>query len=83
MGNAEKIWFWKNIEQYNIKVSNEGIKREKLSSKKDLHTITKKKENNSTIDKRYDKHGNNVLMYETVKEIDEETITKENITLLT
>ena len=31
---------------------------------------------------RFDKHGNKVSMYETLKEVDLETITKENITSL-
>ena len=43
--------------------------------------MKKKKENNSTIEK-IDKHGNKVSMYETVKEVDEDTIKRENITLL-
>ena len=49
---------------------------------KRLHSIIKKKENSSTIETKLNKYGNKVSMYETVKEVDEETITKENITLL-
>ena len=48
-----------------------------------MHTITKIKENNSTIETKYDKHENKVSMYETLKELDEEIITKENIMSLT
>ena len=48
-----------------------------------LHTITKNKENKSTIEKKYDKHFNKNSMYETVKEVEEETIIEENIMSLT
>ena len=48
-----------------------------------LHTITKNKENKSTIEKKYDKHGNKNSMYETVKEVEDETIIEENIMSLT
>ena len=51
--------------------NNESYKRRyekrKFSSKKEIHTITKRKEQNSTIDKKYDNYGNKVSMYETVK----------------
>ena len=38
------------------------------------------KENNSTIDTKFNKYGNKVSMFETVKELGGETVTKENIT---
>ena len=38
---------------------------------------------NSTIETKYDKHDNKISMFETVKEVDEGKITKENITPLT
>ena len=41
------------------------------------------KENNSTIDKKNDKHGNKVSMHENVKKVDKEAITNENLTLFT
>ena len=44
--------------------------------------MIKKKENNSTIEKKYYKHGNKVSVYDTVKDVDADKITKENITLL-
>ena len=34
------------------------------------------KEVNSTIETKYDKYGNKFSMFETVKEVDEETVTK-------
>ena len=55
-----------------MKVTNEGMKREKNHLKKELYTITKNIGNDSTIETKYDKHGNKVSMYETVKEEDEE-----------
>ena len=48
-----------------------------------MNTILKKKENNSTIETKFDNHDNKVSMYETVKEVYKEKIIKENITLLT
>ena len=47
-----------------------------FSYKKELHTIPKKEENNSTIETNVDKHDNKVSMYETVKEVDEEIFIK-------
>ena len=44
-----------------------------------MNTI-KKEGNNSTAETKYDKHGNKVLMFETVKEVDEGIIIKELIT---
>ena len=46
-----------------------------------LHTILRK-ENNSTIKLKYDKYGNKVSMFETVKEVDEYKVTKEKNILL-
>ena len=48
-----------------------------------MRTITKKKRNNSAIEKKFDKHGNKVSIYETVKEVDGKQITKENVTKFT
>ena len=42
-----------------------------------------KKEKNSTIEKKFGQYGNKVSMSETLKEVDEDTVTKENNTLLT
>ena len=52
-------------------------------SKKELHTIQKKKEKNYTIATKFDQHYNKVSMFEIVKEVDEETVTKENNFFLT
>ena len=49
--------------------------------KKELHTI--KKENNSTIEKKNYLYGNKVSMFDTVNQVDEETVTKENNIFLT
>ena len=59
-----------------MKIVNEGIMREIFHKKYILHAISKKKGKNSTINKCFDKHGNEVSMYENVKKGDEETITK-------
>ena len=48
-----------------------------------LHTIYLKKENNSTIETKFDKYGNKVTIIENVKEVDEGTATKEDNILLT
>ena len=56
--------------------------RSNYSSKTELHTL-KKTENNSTIETKFDQCGNKVSMYETVKEVDKDTVTKENNILLT
>ena len=61
--------------------SEEG--RGNFPSEKELNTILKKKENNSTIETKSDKHDNKASMYETVKEVYKEKIIKEKITLLT
>ena len=59
-----------------MKNQNESIK---ILIKKQLNT-TKKKEKNYTIETKYDKDGNKVSMFETVKEVDEEKMTKQHIT---
>ena len=56
--------------------------KRKSSYKKQLYPIIKKKEKNYIIETKFDKNGNKVSMYETVEEVDEKTITKENSTLL-
>ena len=51
-----------------------------------MYQIMKPKETSwagPCFEKKYDKHGNKFSMYEIVKEVDEETITKENITSFT
>ena len=63
-----------------MKNANEGMKREKFHLKIELNTITKKREDSTNIETKLDKHGNKISMYETVKEVDEEIIMKENIT---
>ena len=57
---------------------NEGTKKEISQLRKELYTIKKEREN-STIETIYDKNGNTVSMHETVKEVDEYTVTKGNI----
>ena len=52
------------------------------SSLKELHTFFLKG-NISTIDTKYNKYGNKVLMFETVREVDGEKVIKENNTQLT
>ena len=39
----------------------------KFSSKKDLNKMTKKKENNSIIEKKFDKHSNKASIYKPEK----------------
>ena len=46
----------------------------------ELHPITKKEKNNFTIETKYDKHGVKISMHESIKEYDEVTIKKENMT---
>ena len=41
-----------------------------------------KKEKNYIIERKFDQYGNIVSMFETGKEVDEETVTKENNILL-
>ena len=53
------------------------------SSKKRIPYNNKEKENNSTIEKNFDKYGNKFSIYDTVKEVDVETITSTNIVSLT
>ena len=77
MGDSQKRRSCKKEKKTQQKLQMRVRKRKFSSKKKQLHTITKKKEKNSTIDNFFDKHGNKFLMYETVKEVDEETITKE------
>ena len=48
-----------------------------------MNTITKKEDNNSTIEKTFDKHGNKAPMCDNVREVDEETIIKEDVKWLT
>ena len=47
-----------------------------------MNTIKINKENNYTIETKFDKDGNKVSMFETVKEVYEEKIIKEYIILL-
>ena len=63
--------------------SNEGMKIEHFHLKTYLNTITKNKVNNSSVETKFDKLCNKVLMYDTIKEVDKETIIKKNIKLLT
>ena len=50
-----------------MSLENKGIKREIVQLKKELSTIKKRKEDSSTIETKYDKYGNKVIMNETVK----------------
>ena len=50
-----------------MKNSNETMKRENLHLKEELNAITKKKQNNSTTETNFDKHGSKVSMYKPVK----------------
>ena len=68
MGNTEKYFSEKREEQI-MKIANEGMEREKFHLKKQSYTITKKKENNSTIEENFDKHGNKASIYETVNKL--------------
>ena len=57
--------------------------RQIIHLKKEVHTIKNKKVNNSTIETKFDQCGNKVLIFETIKEVDGETVTKDKSTLLT
>ena len=61
-------------------MENEKIGKTKYSSKKELHTIRKTK---SIIKTTFDQYDNNVSMFETVIEVDEEIVTKEENILFT
>ena len=51
-------------------------KKENNVPTKELITIQKKIEKNSTIDIFFAKHGDKISMFKNVKEVDEEKITK-------
>ena len=60
------------------------IKKEKqiIHLKEELHIIFLKRENNYTIKTKFDQYCNKFSIFETVKEVDEETVTKQdNISL--
>ena len=78
---AEKIFYWKKGTRNKYCKWRYG--KRKLSYKKELHTMPKNKEKSYTIETKFDKSSNKVSMYETIKEVYEETIIKEHITLLT
>ena len=50
-----------------MKNSNETMKRENLHLKEELNAITKKKQNSSTTETKFGKHGSKGSMYEPVK----------------
>ena len=60
-----KKWSW-----------NLTIKKSKkiIHTKKELHTIEKKKVKNSTIETKFDKFGNKVSRFETSNKFDEEKV---------
>ena len=64
-----------------LKVENGKMEKHIIYLKKELHTI--KKENNSTIEKKNYLYGNKVSMFDTVNQVDEETVPKENNIFLT
>ena len=66
-----------------MSLANEDMKREISQLRKQLSTILKSKGSNVTIEKKYDKRGNKVSMYEAVKKVDKETVTKETIAVFT
>ena len=59
------------------------MKRKIIHLKKELHTFKKKRENNSTIETKFDQYGNKFSIFETVKEVDKKKVTKDNNILLT
>ena len=65
-----------------MKVEYEKMERQIIHLNQDLHTI-ENKENNSTIETKFDQYGNKVSMFETVEEVGEDTVTKEENILLT
>ena len=77
MGNAEKIIFSVIIEGNNS-LKLKMIKKEKqiIHLKEELHIIFLKRENNYTIKTKFDQYCNKFSIFETVKEVDEETVTK-------
>ena len=63
----DKYTFLKKGRQYIMKNSNESMKKENLHLKEELNAITKKKQNSSTTETKFDKHGSKGSMYEPVK----------------
>ena len=57
--------YWKNRERILLKNQNEGTTKQMFHLK--ISWIQKKKKKNSTIETKYYKNGNKVLMFETVK----------------
>ena len=82
MGISQKDATGKKEGTYNEK-GKWRYEKGKFHMEKELNTITKNNEIKSNIEKKYDKHGNKISMYETVKEVEEETIIEENIMSLT
>ena len=66
MGNTETRCFWKNRGQKMLKIDNEDMEGHIICLKEELFTM-KKKENNSSLDIKYDKYGTTFLMFETVR----------------
>ena len=65
-----------------MKIENEKLQRQIIHLMKELRN-NKKRENNSTLDIYFNQYGNTFSMFENIKEVDEETVTKENTILLT
>ena len=59
--------FLENIGKTNNEIWEWKTERQIIHQKKELHTIFKNKENNSTIETKYDKYSNKVSIFETVK----------------
>ena len=76
----KKRAFLEKIEGKKIKFKNEKQKDTLFIILK-KNTI-KKREKNSTIETKYDKYSNEVSLFETVKKLNEEKVTKENNILL-
>ena len=81
MGNTEKK-VSKKRDKKMMSLENKGTKKN-IQLRRELFTIKKRKANNSSIEKFFDKHGNKVSMHKTVKEVDGGTVTKEKITFFT
>ena len=60
-----------------MKVEDEKMESQIIHLKRVTYHL-KNKENNYTIETIFDQYGNKFWIFETVKEVDEDTVTKEN-----
>ena len=81
MGNTETIFsvIIERKKYWSLKKNSENI----VYLKKELNTIKTSREKNYTIKTKLDQYGNWVLIFEAVKDVDEEIVTKEINILLT